>query len=539
MGGDVERNIKDSIKYYTMAADTGSGMAQFQLAILYLKNSNYIEAYILLKQAKDQGYVHVKHLFQFPIDYDLMINDYSKVTDMFIEVTESEIDDLHYHIGYIYEHGIDAFGQKGVKVNHGKAEEWYLAASKKGDSRADYRLGIMYEYEKGVEEHLDTAINYYEKASSKGIQDAKYRLACMYFDGYGVTQDLLKAFQYFTEASTMGHKEASKAMVISDSGLNTMLKHEDAYGRYILKEVNEDVKLSMLENATNEGFTRLQYQLGLIFLRKRDYLNAFKWLGLAADVGVTDAYYELGHFYKGGNGSAQDYTMAIKVYQKAMEKEHKDACYQLGELYRLGQGVGVDYLKAYYFYKKAADMGHTEAHKILALVLETDFDLNRYASGNYFKYHSNEYRKYIPMLTYVATHGDNEVQFRLGFAYEHDILMTPYWESEYEEACKWYRMAVGSSHKEAMYHLGLLYENGLGVLCDYRKANRLYQQAGELGSDDALYQPGNTYRHGKGVKSNPERQWNNTYDQQSLENQRISTHLERYMKRESLLKKIC
>jgi TPR repeat protein len=71
---------------------------------------------------------------------------------------------------------------------------------------------------------------------------------------------------------------------------------------------------------------------------------------------------------------------------------------------------------------------------------------------------SQEYQDSLLMCTCVTEHGDTEVQFQLGFAYEHNDS-----RPNYDEAHKWYSMAAKSSHKEAMYHLGLLYEKGLGV----------------------------------------------------------------------------
>jgi TPR repeat protein len=64
-------------------------------------------------------------------------------------------------------------------------------------------------------------------------------------------------------------------------------------------------------------------------------------------------------------------------------------------------------------------------------------------------------------------------------------------------------MAAESSHREAIYHLGLLYEKGLGIPQDYQKAIQLYNYAGHLGSDKALHKLGVVYHVGKGVDIDP------------------------------------
>jgi TPR repeat protein len=113
---------------------------------------------------------------------------------------------------------------------------------------------------------------------------------------------------------------------------------------------------------------------------------------------------------------------------------------------------------------------------------------------------SQEYQDSLLMCKCVAEHGDTEVQFQIGFAYEHSVL-----EPNYDEAHKWYSLAAESTHKEAIYHLGLLYEKGLGVSQDYQKANELYERANQQNSDDALYRLGTLYHHGKGVEADPDK----------------------------------
>jgi TPR repeat protein len=86
---------------------------------------------------------------------------------MFIYATQNGIDYLQYLIGSCYETGMYDFDRDkyAFDINYTRATEWYLAASNNGDSRADYRLGMMYEYGKVVDKSLDKAIHYYEMAS--------------------------------------------------------------------------------------------------------------------------------------------------------------------------------------------------------------------------------------------------------------------------------------------------------------------------------------------------------------------------------------
>ncbi|KAI8888312.1 HCP-like protein [Backusella circina FSU 941] len=491
-GREEQRDKQKYIEYCTMAADSGNAEAQYNLAIALINrrgvNHDYIKIYNLIKQAKEKGLDSAKMLFQIPMEYDFNIKDYYKLVEMFIDVTEEGIDDLNYHIGSIYEFGVTYFGSRQtVLKDYAEAGEWYSIASNNGDAKADYRLGMMYQHGKGVKANLKAGINYYNKASKKGNGDANYKLACFYFNGYGVTQDLLKAFHFYTMASTMGHKEATKVL--------------NAFENYNKNGINPDILLKqirMLEKATERGYTRLQYRLGLMYENDNDNSKAIRWFSLAADIGVTDAYYRLGVLYEEGRGIEQDYIMAANMYQKATGKEHIDAFFRFARLYQYGNGVKLDYLKAYQFYKKAADMGHLQAHKVLNITPKAKISFDGVAKEKYFSPSSQEYQDSLLMCKYVAEHGNTEVQFKLGFAYEYTIS-----KPDYAEAYHWYSLAARSYHREAVYHLGLLYEKGLQVSRDYQIAILLYDQASQLGSDDAHYQLGVSYHYGKGVEVDP------------------------------------
>jgi TPR repeat protein len=500
-GLDVQQDLQKCINYYEMACHGDSGEAEYELAMIYLHEESIpkdsLKAYDLMKRAYDKGDSEAKELFLDTTWNSPDVPNYPKIImNMFIDAAQNDINDLHYQIGYNYEIGIyDSDRDRyAFDVNYTNATECYLVASNNGDSRADYRLGMMHEYGKGVNKILNKAIYYYERASLKENTRANYRLACFYLEGYGVTQDLLKAFHYFTKASIKGYIQASKALIISEDYNVIKLYENDSIVNGIKMQFDEETKVNMLEKATEEGYTQLQYQIGVWYESKNDYSSVFKWLSRAANIGVTDAYYRVGVLYEEGRGVEQNYRLAADMYHKAAEKEHEDACYRIGRLYQYGNGVDLNYLKAYQFYKKAQEMGQAEAHEILNITLETTLASNGDTEVELLDPLSQEYQGSLSMCKCVAEHGDVEIQFQVGFAYEY-IVSKP----DYVEAFNWYSMAAESSHREAIYHLGLLYEKGLGIPQDYQKAIQLYNYAGHLGSDKALHQLGVVYHDGKGV----------------------------------------
>jgi hypothetical protein len=63
---------------------------------------------------------------------------------------------------------------------------------------------------------------------------------------------------------------------------------------------------------------------------------------------------------------------------------------------------------------------------------------------------------------------------------------------------EWYQKAAAVGDADAMYHLGIMYENGLGGAQDYAEAREWYQKAVKAGKAEAAGNLGNLYEHGAG-----------------------------------------
>jgi len=69
---------------------------------------------------------------------------------------------------------------------------------------------------------------------------------------------------------------------------------------------------------------------------------------------------------------------------------------------------------------------------------------------------------------------------------------------------KWYRLAAGQGHTDALLNLGMIYERGYGqgIPQDYREAVKWYRLAAEMGSAGAQANLGMMYIRGFGVSRN-------------------------------------
>jgi len=84
--------------------------------------------------------------------------------------------------------------------------------SVKGCPSALVNLGWMYKTGNGVEIDNGKAINFYLLASQKGNNISMYNLAMCYANGDGVQKDVGKAFEWLQEASDNGNEKAEEIL---------------------------------------------------------------------------------------------------------------------------------------------------------------------------------------------------------------------------------------------------------------------------------------------------------------------------------------
>jgi Sel1 repeat len=129
---------------------------------------------------------------------------------------------------------------------------------------------------------------------------------------------------------------------------------ENAAKHAVLDEIAQEISWAqkMLrpqsgsEGLPTKGNTDAQAMLGALYADgagvRRDYVEATKWLHLAADQGNDLAQFGLGRMYYSGQGAAQDYAEAAKWFRKAADQGNVNAQARLASMYFWGQGVPQD-----------------------------------------------------------------------------------------------------------------------------------------------------------------------------------------------------
>lgn len=95
----------------------------------------------------------------------------------------------------------------------------------------------------------------------------------------------------------------------------------------------------------------------------------------------------------------------------------------------------------------------------------------------------------------AAQKGDAGAQYNLGLMYEQGYGVIP----DMREAAAWFEKSAENGEANAQYRLGFLYYQGQGVPRDLPRAAEWYKKAAEQGSTPAQTALGNMYLLGEGV----------------------------------------
>lgn len=201
------------------------------------------------------------------------------------------------------------------------------------------------------------------EAAESGEADAQYEVGIMYLKGQGVEQSRVKAVEWLKSASASGHAKAA-------SKLRRMDDRQD--------------KFRKLQKQAASGDVDAQYELATMYLKghgtEQNTAEARNWLGKAAKQNHDKAITRLGILNYKGEGGAEDYAAALKLFNR-VQQDSVLAQYYLGEMYANGKGVKTDYHTAIDWYKKAAQGGFSRARgKIINMEEELEMEKRREAT---------------------------------------------------------------------------------------------------------------------------------------------------------------
>lgn len=205
------------------------------------------------------------------------------------------------------------------ETDPGEALKWTLAAANNGNTDAMLSAGLMLSNDIGArKKNFQEAFGWFQRAAKLGNHHAMFLLGECYQLGKGVAPDSELALEWATKAA----------------------------------DQNEVHALNQLGDIYNKGL------LGV----KPDQKKAFAYFSLAKDLGLPDAYGNLGALYITATPEMRDEKMAVEIFKQGIEKENPLSMRFYAMCLEQGRaGLKIDRAEAKQWYVKAAVKGDAGA----------------------------------------------------------------------------------------------------------------------------------------------------------------------------------
>lgn len=207
-----------------------------------------------------------------------------------------------------------------------------------------------------------TAFKEWKPYADKGNSGAQYSIGLLYRDGKGVQKDDKEALAFFQKAAEQGHADA-QLLVGTYYAAGRIVAHDDKKSAFWFRK------------AAEQGLVKAQYLLAGYYINgmgvPQNDAEGAAWYRKAAEQGDVPSETALGQMYASGRGLDRDFQQAAMWYRKAAEQGNADAQYALAYRLQLGglgdlvipkvNDVPRDYEQAIFWLRKASAQKHAGA----------------------------------------------------------------------------------------------------------------------------------------------------------------------------------
>lgn len=371
--------------------------------------------------------------------------------------------------------------------------EYLDLMSQKGDSKASYNLGrIYYDGQRGLDKNVELARKYFFLVASRywrkngqlvetpkpGIEKVAAKaagyLGRMYLRGDGVVQNFDRARVWFQRGISQGDAQ-------SQHGLGLIMLN--GYGQ------KENVKMAMelFKTSADQDYAPALVQMGRLYLDQGgqdDVRIANNYFELAGRHGSIEAHYYIAEMIHHGVGREKLCGASLTYYKSVAEKaEPLVASWgDANEAYEAG-----DYELAFLHYLLAAEQGYEKAQTNVAFML--DSVQSQLPISQWFRKAKGESRLLenpglaLVYWTRSSRQSNVDALVKMGDYYFYGIGA----ESNIAKAVQCYTGASDYSQSaQALFNLGWMHENGIGLVQDFHLAKRYYDHALEVNEEAYL-----------------------------------------------------
>lgn len=359
-----------------------------------------------------------------------------------------------------------------------RAAVLFRQAAVRGNSEAQYYMGLLYGQGTGVTADPVEALTWLQAAAEQDHVEAQFELSRAYARGIGTPEDPARALQWMQSAASGGHGEAQFYLAYAlDSGQGARRDPAAA--------------LTWLQRSAEGGFLRAQVALGKKYLRgdgvEPNPQEALRWLARGVQAGDPEAELVLGRALMGGQGLTANYPQAEALLQRGAAEAQPAASHALGQMREQGLGQPADLAAAVEFYRQAVDQGSGAAALRLG-ELAIDDQLEGLMAPH----------RMVPWVeALVSATAEAPVKTAAGqwLQRQAEAGLRPAqraWgaqllaQGEAEAAVPWLTRAAEAHDIRAQHQLGQLYIRGEGVAQDYVLAHKWLNLAAGGGLAEAL-----------------------------------------------------
>lgn len=488
VGGSVQRDQARALLYYTFAALKGHTRAEMTLASRHHTG-------VGTPKSCETACKYYKNVADKVMDWyrsgppggmswtresSHIADDYGGLYGEGASVSSSGINAVHHH-----PHS-DAYASIEDII------EYLDLMSNKGDFKSSFNLGrIYYEGQRGLERNLGMAAKYFFMVAKKywkpnGRIEENYKpgldkiaakaagyLGRMYMRGEGVQQDFDRAKFWFDRGISHGDAQSQYC-------LGLMLLR--GYG--VSKNIGKATDL--FKASADQDYALSQVQLGVLFLDRGqpdDVRVANDYFELAARYGNIEAQYYLAEMIHHGIGRDKACAQAMGLYKTVAEKAEPlvSTWNEANNAYEDG-----DYELAFLGYLHAAEEGYESAQNNVAYLLDTRQSMlsNILGLGETKSALMDNPGLALIFYTRSSRQGNMDSLVKMGDYYLDGIGT----DLDIDKAVKCYTGASEYHQSaQALFNLGWMHENGVGLDQDFHLAKRYYDLA--LATNEEAYLP--------------------------------------------------
>ncbi|KAM0786938.1 hypothetical protein ACM66B_002359 [Microbotryomycetes sp. NB124-2] len=271
-------------------------------------------------------------------------------------------------------------GSLGLQVDHEKAYNLYVQASKQNHSSATYRTAVCNEVGVGTRRDHARAVLFYRKASALGDTAGMYKLGMILLSGLlGQQRNPREGYTWLKRAAAQADEDNPHAL----HELGLLYERAPVPGQPQFWPYDPAQARELFTQAGQLGYPPSQFKLGSCYeygsltcpvdprrsiawytraaergdaeselalsgwyltgsegVLKQSDSEAYLWARRAANKGLPKAEYAVGYYSEVGIGVRQDLEEAKRWYMRAAAQGNKRAMQRLTELKKLGTGKG-------------------------------------------------------------------------------------------------------------------------------------------------------------------------------------------------------